>query len=327
MSREILRNAIKMFHDCRDAGFSVDEAAEKCYEHYPRIRVVPYSQWKPTKGNDSARRGPTTKPWKMTKKRGRKRKMTPAMVQDAKQLLKRNPKMNNASIAQHLNWYWPPITLLSESFFLFVSAPSQRRRGRKRRRTRADFYDLRDDVCTSPPPKKRRSKPITPENVSKALNRGIRRSSKNKSGSFQGCLVFLCIALAFAFVFFFRMGARASTKKGLEKRCKNSVPEHGKAFIEGKKRIYANDKKFLKQIVWDAGENPRFKKRNEIHIDTSKQKGDVWNVNTGRALAGTPAVQRRTQEKRIPGGSAFNGIWPGIRFLLERIAERTEKFY
>ncbi|MCP4257899.1 MAG: hypothetical protein GY774_10285 [Planctomycetes bacterium] len=93
----------------------------------------------------------------------------------------------------------------------------------------------------------------------------------------------------------------------MEKRSKNWEPTHGKAFIEGKQRIFENDKKFFKQIGWKVGENPKFQKRNEIHIDTSKQKGDVWNVSTGRSLAGTPAV-KRSQEKRIPGGSAFNGI-------------------
>ena len=40
---------------------------------------------------------------------------------------------------------------------------------------------------------------------------------------------------------------------------------------------------------------------------------DVWNVTTGRSLVGTTPVQNRTQEKRIPGGSAFNGLWPGDR--------------
>ena len=94
-----------MFHRLKDSGFSTEQAAEKCYEHYPRQHVVPYSRWKPTKNNDGARRGPAPKPWRMTKKAGRHRKLTPAMVKDAKQILKRNPKMNNASIAQHLNWY------------------------------------------------------------------------------------------------------------------------------------------------------------------------------------------------------------------------------
>ena len=69
------------------------------------IRVVSYQQWAPNKNNTAARVGPKPKPWRMTKKRGRKPKMTPQMVKDAKQLLQRNPMMNNASIAQHLNWY------------------------------------------------------------------------------------------------------------------------------------------------------------------------------------------------------------------------------
>ena len=93
-----------MFHSCRDNGMSEAEAAEQCYNHYPKERVISYEKWKPTKGNDGCRRGPKTKPWKMCQKPGRKRKLTPKMVKDAKQLLKRNPKMNNAAIAQHLNW-------------------------------------------------------------------------------------------------------------------------------------------------------------------------------------------------------------------------------
>ena len=101
---QILRNAIKMYHNCRNSGMHEIEAAEKFYKHYPKERVVSYDKWKPTKGNDGCRPDPKKKPWKMCHKPGRKRKMSSKIVKDAKQLLKRNPKMNNASIAQHLNW-------------------------------------------------------------------------------------------------------------------------------------------------------------------------------------------------------------------------------
>ena len=94
-----------MFHSLRDSGHTVEQAAEACWERYPYYRVVSYEKWKPTKGNDAARRGPVPKPWRMTQKTGPDRKMSKAMVKDAKQLLKTNPMMNNAAIAQHLNWY------------------------------------------------------------------------------------------------------------------------------------------------------------------------------------------------------------------------------
>ena len=151
-----------------------------------------------------------------------------------------------------------------------MSDPAKRRRGRKRSRTRASFYDMRDTIMSSPPRKKQRSKAaITPENVSKALNRGIRRSSRNSSGNFRGYPIFCRLEIFFVF----SMGPRAATKKGLEKRSKNWVPQHGKAFIEGKKLIYANDKAFLKKIGWNAGENPQFKKCPFIEIPECHHRG------------------------------------------------------
>ena len=108
------------------------------------------------------------------------------------------------------------------------------------------------------------------------------------------------------------MGQRAVTKKGSERRPKNWNPEHGEAFLTGKNRIYSNDTAFFEEIGWDVGSSPSFKRSNEIHIDTTKIKSDTWNVNAARSLAGTVPVQYRTQERRIPGGSAFNGIWSGI---------------
>ena len=48
-----------------------------------------------------------------------------------------------------------------------------------------------------------------------------------------------------------------------------------------------------------------------IQIDTTKVHNAVWNVSCTRGLAGKRAVKTQTQEKRISGGSAFNGIWAG----------------
>ena len=50
--------------------------------------------------------------------------------------------------------------------------------------------------------------------------------------------------------------------------------------------------------------NPDFKWSNVVH-------NAVWNVSCARRLAGKRAVKKQTQEKRISGGSAFNGIWAG----------------
>ena len=76
-----------------------------------------------------------------------------------------------------------------------MSPAEKRRRGRKRLRTRAQFYDLRDSHPHTP--KKRRirksTEAVSPDNVSKALNRGINRSSKNKSGNFRGYHSLTCL--------------------------------------------------------------------------------------------------------------------------------------
>ena len=53
---------------------SVHESAKTCFDSYPKIRVVPYEKWTPTKGNDGSRRGSVPKPWKMTKKEGESEK-------------------------------------------------------------------------------------------------------------------------------------------------------------------------------------------------------------------------------------------------------------
>ena len=48
-----------------------------------------------------------------------------------------------------------------------------------------------------------------------------------------------------------------------------------------------------------------------IHIDTTKVHNAIWNKTCSRGLAGKRPVKRNTQEKRLSGESAFNGIWPG----------------
>ena len=126
------------------------------------------------------------------------------------------------------------------------------------------------------------------------------------------------------------MGRRAVTFKIAEKRPKNWNPEHRESFIKGLRLICKNDKKFLKKIKWDFDKfpNPNFKVSNLIHIDTTKISNKVWNSTRSRGLAGNRAVEQKTQEKRIPGGSAFNGIWPGdadvpLYFLSLRILSVT----
>ena len=52
-----MRNAIKMFHESRDSGMAVRDAAAECWKHYPRIHVVEYEIWESTSENDGARRG------------------------------------------------------------------------------------------------------------------------------------------------------------------------------------------------------------------------------------------------------------------------------
>ena len=106
------------------------------------------------------------------------------------------------------------------------------------------------------------------------------------------------------------MGRRKVTYKGAEKRPKNWVPAHRGAFIAGKQKIFENDQKFFKSIGWNYP-NADFKPANCMHIDTSKINSTVWNVSCARGLVGNPAVLKNCQEKRIPGGSAFNAIWPG----------------
>ena len=113
---------------------------------------------------------------------------------------------------------------------------------------------------------------------------------------------------------FLSMGDRSVTFKGAEKRPKNWVEIHRISFIEGLRKICKNDQRFLeRKLKWDFDRypNPKFKWANLIHIDTTKVHNKIWNVTCSRGLAGKRAVKRQTQEKRISGGSAFNGIWPG----------------
>ena len=106
------------------------------------------------------------------------------------------------------------------------------------------------------------------------------------------------------------MGRRPIVTKGSEKRPKNWDKEHRQAYLEGVAKILSNDKEFLKKIGWDYDE-PDFKISHVIDVDTSKVHSKVWNVSTGRGLKGKNRPKHRTEEKRIPGGSAFNGLWCG----------------
>ena len=110
------------------------------------------------------------------------------------------------------------------------------------------------------------------------------------------------------------MGRRPVSTKGVEKRPKNWVPEDRQAYLDGLDKIYSNDKAFLEKIGWEY-ENPEFCVENTIDIDTTKVHSKVWNTTAARGLKGKDRpVLRRCEEKKIPGGSAFQGIWPGKDF-------------
>ena len=98
-----LRKAIKMFWRLRDSeGLSENQAAAQCWESYPRVHLVEYSKWKPTKGNATERRGPVPPPFRMTKKPGPKPKLDTKMRSAAEQFLLRDPDLSNTTIAQKL---------------------------------------------------------------------------------------------------------------------------------------------------------------------------------------------------------------------------------
>eukprot|EP00493_Phyllostaurus_siculus_P023172 UN23507 len=110
------------------------------------------------------------------------------------------------------------------------------------------------------------------------------------------------------------MGNRVVTFKGAEKRPKNWVLAHRKSFIGGMRLLCKNNKRFLqRKLKWDFDKrpNPDFKWANVIIIDTTRVHNAVWNVSCTRGLVGKRAVRKQTQENRISGGSAFNGIWAG----------------
>ena len=95
--------AIKKFWDLQDnQNKSSDEAAAEVWKTYPRIHLVPYSNWTPTRGNPTSRRGPIPPPHKMTKKRGPKPKMDVKRTAAAKQKLLRHPKASNTALAQQM---------------------------------------------------------------------------------------------------------------------------------------------------------------------------------------------------------------------------------
>ena len=107
LSSITLRKAIKKFWFLRDQGNSENEAAAACWKAYKGVHLVDYKEWTPTKGNPGARRGPVTPHFRRNRKRGRKLKVTPVELKFAKQKLRRQPRINNATLAQHINGKYP----------------------------------------------------------------------------------------------------------------------------------------------------------------------------------------------------------------------------
>ena len=71
-----MRRAIKKFWHLRDVdGMTEREAAEECWKAYKGLHLVKHKIWKPTKGNQTERRGPVPPPFKMTRKTGPKPKL------------------------------------------------------------------------------------------------------------------------------------------------------------------------------------------------------------------------------------------------------------
>ena len=95
-----MRQAIKKYWKHRDQGMTSDEAAAACWKSYRGCHLVPYNIWSPTKGNPTARRGPTPPHFKMTKKPGPQPKLDKKAKARAKQYLLRDPDLSNAGIAQ-----------------------------------------------------------------------------------------------------------------------------------------------------------------------------------------------------------------------------------
>jgi len=98
-----MRRAIKKFWHLRDVdGMTEREAAEECWKSYKGVHLVKYKSWKPTKGNQTERRGPVPPPFKMTRKTGPKPKLDKKDRARAKQYLDRDPDLSNTSLAQKM---------------------------------------------------------------------------------------------------------------------------------------------------------------------------------------------------------------------------------
>ena len=268
-----MSKAIKKFWLLRDSGMSENEAAAECWSSYKSVHVVDYKKWSSTSGNPGSRRGVKPLPFKMTQKTGPAPKMSNYEKKFAKSVLDRNPKMNNEGIAKRVE-----------------------ENSKKRRLSGAE----------STPRRKRR---ISSKDISRLFNTGLNRSPKNVSDNFRG-YPFSSQKSKVPNIVLLSLGLRKVTYKGAEKRPKNWIPQHRHAFISGLRKIFKNDQKFLQSIGWEYP-NADFKPSNTIHIDTSKINSKVWHVSAARAPVGNTPILKNCEEKRIPGGSAFNGIWPG----------------
>lgn len=93
---------MKRYHSLVDGGMDSLEAAQKVYDSYSNIRVLPVKKWKPTNGNPGSRRGPVPHGMKQKKKTGPKPKLSRATRQALVQTIERHPEMTNHALASHL---------------------------------------------------------------------------------------------------------------------------------------------------------------------------------------------------------------------------------
>ena len=196
----------------------------------------------------------------MTRKTGPKPKFSPETRKSMNQFIDRNPQANNDRIASFL---------LQRSSQEEESPDDNQILGKKR------CVKRKRKKSPTKQRKKRKSddfKTISGKDVSKQLNKGVSRSSKNVKKNFRG------------------QGRRKRTYKGCDKRPKNWKIEDRNAFVGGR------NEKAMKFVM---------------HADTTNISNKVYIKKRGRAAAGKTPVLKRSQEKIFGSSSAFIAVWPG----------------